>query len=135
MELKFRDIMTIYSDMFPISPTLLDQVFTEEEIGKAFGVTLRALRECKGYSLNALSREIDIPNPTINRYENGINIPTITQAVKIVAFFHMPFDMFLLLGICNIYENMPIAPAYEKFQNDMEERRRQRVINHAKTRR
>lgn len=131
MNIKFRDFLTIYVDLFPISPELLNREFTETEIANAFGVTLRALREHKNFSLNGLSAEIDIPNPTINRYENGINIPTITQAVKIVSFFNLPFEMFVLLGMCNIYEKMEIAKAYDKFQNDIAEAHKKAVINRA----
>ena len=70
----------------------LSENFTEREIGKAFGNSLKKLRSHLKLSLNALSSLVDIPNPTINRYENGINIPTITQALKLSEFFHLSIE-------------------------------------------
>lgn len=76
-----------------------DLDFTELEIGKAFGKSLKALRKKKGFTLDELSKAVDIPNPTINRYENGINIPTITQALKLADFFEVTIEEMVARGI------------------------------------
>lgn len=83
--------------------------YTEEEIGKAFGRSLRALRKHGKLSLDTLSKEVDIPNPTINRYENGINIPTITQALKLADFFGVTIEEMIVCGICEESEEKIIA--------------------------
>ena len=95
MKLTFRN--TIDGVSFP--KELCEKDFTETEISKAFGLSLRKLRTNKKLSLNALSEKIDIPNPTINRYENGINIPTITQAIKITEFFNVSIEEMIFFGI------------------------------------
>jgi transcriptional regulator with XRE-family HTH domain len=80
-----------------------DKDYTETEIGKAFGDSIKRLRIHKGMSLNALSKEIDIPNPTINRYENGINIPTLAQALKIANYFDLSIDLLIAVGLNELY--------------------------------
>ena len=76
----------------------LSKQFTEAEIGKAFGSSLKKLRTHLKLSLNAFGALVDIPNPTINRYENGINIPAITQALKLAEFFHLSIEEMIFLG-------------------------------------
>lgn len=95
MKPTFRN--TIYGVSLP--KELYEKDFTETEISKAFGFSLRKLRTYKNLSLNALSEKVDIPNPTINRYENGINIPTITQAIKLTEFFNVSIEEMILFGI------------------------------------
>lgn len=73
--------------------------FSEREISKAFGNSLKKLRWSRGLSLNALSEYTDMPNPTINRYENGINIPTITQALKLAQFFGVSVEEMIGFGL------------------------------------
>lgn len=90
MRLKFQDL----------APSKFsEREFTEAEISKAFGNSLKALRSYKKLSLNALSEKVDIPNPTINRYENGINIPTITQALKLTDFFNVTIEEMVVFGM------------------------------------
>ena len=95
MKLKFKNIIP----EIIIPPEIYTQDFVEADISKAFGISLRNLRTYKKLSLNALSEKVDIPNPTINRYENGINIPTITQAIKLTEYFKVSIEEMILLGI------------------------------------
>lgn len=132
MKVKFKSILTIFNNVFPISNELLEREFEENELGCAFGCALKALRGHKNLTLKQLSTEIDIPFQTINRYENGVNIPTITQAVKIVDFFNLPLEMFLILGLAGTYENADMAKEYDKFQSQLKEAQRRTVINRAK---
>ena len=62
---------------------------------------------------------MDIPNPTINRYENGINIPTITQAVKLADYFDLSIELFIAMGLAAIYEDMDIIEQVEKLERAM----------------
>lgn len=91
MKLKFQNTIS--------GIAIAEQEFTETQISRAFGRSLRALRTYKKLSLNALSEETDIPNPTINRYENGINIPTITQAIKLTDYFGVTIEEMIVFGV------------------------------------
>ncbi len=88
--------------------------FTETELGKAFGNSLKKLRTHRKLSLNTLSKLVDIPNPTINRYENGINIPAITQALKLADFFHLSIEEMIFFGL---EENRNVVEYYQMKNN------------------
>lgn len=134
MKITFRSLIPGINSLFSNKQSVLDREFTEQEIGAAFGHTLKKLREYKALTLTALSKAIDIPNPTINRYENGVNIPTITQAIKITDYFELSVELFVIMGLCGIYENMDIIPFYQKIMDTIQEARKQAVINKAKKR-
>lgn len=112
MKLKVNEVLGFYTAVvmnaqdLGVSKTDLENYLNTEldetDVIKAFGAALKAMREIEKESLNTLSKEIDIPNPTINRYENGINAPTIPQIVKIVAHFKIPFEMFVFLGVAKL---------------------------------
>lgn len=117
MKIKFQNLILGFDKTLKANDDILNKEYTESEISKAFGHTLKTLRVHKGLSLNELSKEIDIPNPTINRYENGINIPTITQALKIADYFDLSIELFVLFGIVAINENADITPLYDKLNS------------------
>lgn len=102
---------------------ILDRDFEEIEIAEAFGRSLRTLREYKKLSLRDLSKEVDIPNPTLSRYESGQNIPSITQGIKICEFFDLSIESFVQYGLMDKYgvtiKGMSdnIIGDYEKAQN------------------
>lgn len=119
MKIKFKNILVGADKRLHLKKEIAEREFTESEISAAFGYTLKKLREHKGLSLNALSKEVDIPNPTINRYENGINIPTITQAVKLADYFDLSIELFIAMGLAAIYEDMDIIEQVEKLERAM----------------
>lgn len=135
MKVAFKSILPSINALFSDKQDILNREFTEAEIGAAFGFTLKKLREYKGLSLTALSKEIDVPNPTINRYENGVNIPTITQAIKITDFFDLSIELFILMGLCAIYEETDIIAHYQRLQNAIQAAQRQAVIDRARKKR
>ena len=67
-----------------------------------------------------LGEEIEMPPQTINRYENGENIPTIIQALKIADYFNMSIELFILMGIIAIEEDADILPLYDQLDKAME---------------
>lgn len=93
--------------------------FDEVELYKAFGYTLKTLREYKKLTLKKLSELIEMPPQTINRYENGTNIPTIIQALKIADYFNLSIELFILFGIIAIEENADILPLYAQLDSAM----------------
>lgn len=117
MKLKFDTILIGMGEKLNGKKEILDREYTEEEIGQAFGHTLKLLREYEDLSLKALSKEIDIPFQTINRYENGVNIPTITQAIKIADYFHMSIELFVIFGLTSIHEHIDVLPYYQKLKS------------------
>ena len=114
MKISFKNLLIGFDDILNMKGDFADREFDENEIGKAFGITLKALRASKKLSLKNLSNIIDIPDATINRYENGINIPTITQAIKISEFFEIPIEIFVLLGLEHMENSIDIAENYQK---------------------
>jgi transcriptional regulator with XRE-family HTH domain len=116
MILKFENFFPAFTG----DPTVFKKEFTEEEVSRAFGLSLKKLRNHKNLSLNALSEIVDIPNPTINRYENGINIPTITQAIKLSSFFDISIEIMIAYGIADMLNETPegkdIIAYYELIQ-------------------
>ena len=94
--------------------------FDENDLYKAFAYTLKILREHKKLTLKKLGEAIEMPPQTINRYENGENIPTIIQALKIADFFNITIELFILMGIIAIEENADILPLYDQLDKAME---------------
>lgn len=119
MKIKFKNVLVGANEHLKLPKEVAEKEFTENEIGAAFGCTLKKLREYKGLSLNALSKAVDIPNPTINRYENGINIPTIAQAIKLADYFDLSIEIFVAMGLAVIYENTDIVAQYERLEKAM----------------
>ena len=77
----------------------IDCEFFEDDCAIAFGLSLRRLRKSKGLTLDKLSEEIEITNPTLNRYESGYNLPSIFMALKIVNYFDTTIESMLYAGI------------------------------------
>jgi transcriptional regulator with XRE-family HTH domain len=119
MKLNFKNIVP----GIPDTTKVLDREFTEEEIAKAFGDSLKKLRNYKKLSLNALSKLVDIPNPTINRYESGYHLPLITQGMKLAGFFDLSIECLVFFGLLAINEgefvegvDVDIIEVYESCQ-------------------
>lgn len=101
---------------------------TENEIGNAFGKSLKELRLYKKLSLAKLGKLIDIPPQTLNRYEHGINIPTITQALKISSFFEINNETMILYGLIPYKKDFNIIKHYEIRQLTLKFYREQGII-------
>lgn len=71
----------------------------EQDIAKAFGNSLFELRKYLKLTLVELGKKLDMPNQTLSAYENGTRIPSIIQALKITAYFHIPLETFILCGL------------------------------------
>lgn len=135
MKLKYKDLLAGQVEIFKVrlpNPEILEREFDETELARAFGLTLKTLRNYKKMSLNALSQEVGIPNPTINRYENAVNIPTIPQAMKLSSYFGMSVELFTVFGLANINDGMDIVEYYEKIISAFERTKREVVIARAK---
>ncbi len=77
MKLTFRNLTLLfknYMDPAKIDEKIMEREFTENEIGEAFGIALKALRTHKGYSIDKLAKLVDMQNSTLNRYENGLRV-------------------------------------------------------------
>lgn len=75
---------------------------TEEDCARAFGMSLRRLRRLKGLTLDQLSEQVEIPNPTLNRYESGYNLPSIFMAMKIVNYFDVNIEVSIMSGVLEL---------------------------------
>lgn len=80
----------------------IDIELNENDCAIAFGLSLRRLRKSKGLTLDKLSEEIQITNPTLNRYESGYNLPSIFMAFKIANYFDINIEQIIFAGICEM---------------------------------
>ena len=94
---------------------LAEREFGETELSCAYGNTLKVLRTHKKLSLDALGKFVNMHPQTINRYENGVNIPTISQAAKLTEYFGMTIELFIALGIRFAENKKAITGFYEKY--------------------
>ena len=114
MKMKCKQLLIGFGEKLTNNHHVLEKEFDEEEIGKAFGVAMKIIRKYKKVTLKQLESELDIPHPTLSRYENGIIIPSISQSIKISSYFDISAELMVYMGLCSIYENTDIAKQYEK---------------------
>jgi DNA-binding XRE family transcriptional regulator len=88
----------------------------EKQLFSLFADNLRERREYCKLSLVQLSALVDIPNQTLSSYENKTHVPSMMQAVKIAAFFHLTVEEFIVCGL----DEYPfdITELYERKKND-----------------
>ena len=123
MKLTFRDLTLLfknYMDPAKIDEKIMEREFTENEIGEAFGIALKALRTHKGYSIDKLAKLIDMQNSTLNRYENGLRVPSIAQAIKIADYFGVNIEMMVMMGLAAKEEGADIGALYDQIQQGNE---------------
>ncbi len=72
---------------------------SDEQVKKAFGESLKKLREHTNTTQKALSQKTGVPTQSISVYERGESAPTITQAMRIAQFFQLSIDDFIIYGI------------------------------------
>ena len=123
MKLTFRDLTLLFKnhmDPAKIDEKIMEREFTENEIGEAFGIALKALRTHKGYSIDKLAKLIDMQNSTLNRYENGLRVPSIAQAIKIADYFEVNIEMMVMMGLAAKEEGADIGALYDQIQQSNE---------------
>ena len=94
------------------TPHLMDLFeASEEDIKIAFGKGVKAMRTAKNVSLTEMENALDIPNPSLSRYENGKNAPSITQAYKIANYFETDIPAIIFIGLMEMYPSIVIERA------------------------
>ena len=53
----------------------------------------------KNLSLTEMENALGIPNPSLSRYENGKNVPSIIQAYKIASYFETDIPSIIYCGL------------------------------------
>lgn len=123
MKLTFQNLTLLfknYMDPAKIDEKIMGREFTENEIGEAFGIALKALRTHKGYSIDKLAKLVDMQNSTLNRYENGLRVPSIAQAIKIADYFGVNIEMMVMMGLAAKEEGADIGALYDQIQQGNE---------------
>ena len=72
---------------------------TDDVIKVAFGRSLKSLREHLNIRQVDLEEVTNIPRQSLSVYERGETAPTITQAYRIVRFFNLSIDDFIVYGM------------------------------------
>lgn len=67
----------------------------EKEMEKAFADCLKSLRKYKKYTLKQVSEGTGIPIPTVQRYENGENVPSSAERKRGYALTVFPQGLCL----------------------------------------
>lgn len=118
MKIKFKDLLVnIKGQLKHSTDKLLEREFDEMDIAKAFGFAVKSIRKYKNITLVQMEKDLEIPNPTLSRYENGLNIPSMTQAIKISDYFDIGVNLMIIFGLVAIYENADFIPEYQKIMN------------------
>ena len=132
MKLYIKDLLIGFESVFTVKDNILNTEVKEDDIAKAFGLALKEVRKAQGITLRKMSEDIEIPNPTINRYENGQNIPSLLQAVKIANYFHISIELMLILGMTALIENVDIGKFYQQLRYALDEAKKKNIINRAR---
>ena len=132
MKLFIKDLLLGYEGIITVKDDILSTEIKEEDIAKAFGLALKEVRKAQGITLRKMSEDIEIPNPTINRYENGQNIPSLLQAIKIANYFHISIELMLILGMTALIENVDIGKYYQQLRGALDEAKKKAIINRAR---
>jgi len=77
--------------------TELLTIMQDEDIRKAFGLRLKALRKQKGWTQKELANQIDIRFAQLNKYECGMHIPPIEKLVQLGDVLGVTLD-YLIMG-------------------------------------
>ena len=59
-------------------------------------------------------------NSTLNRYENGLRVPSIAQAIKIADYFGVNIEMMVMMGLAAKEEGTDIGAIYDQIQQGNE---------------
>lgn len=108
-----------------MNPSLLDTM-QNEDIRKAFGARLKALRKQKKLTQKELAEKIDVRHPQLNKYECGLHTPPLIALVLMAEVLNTTVD-YLLTG--NRIEAIPLHnirlldrfKALEKFEKSDQE--------------
>ena len=79
-----------------------------------------------------MAEDVDIPNPTISRYENGQNLPSLLQAIKIANYFDLSVELMLIMGLTALYDGADIVPFYSVLKNALENSKKENALNRAR---
>ena len=80
-------------------------IMQNDEIRKAFGVRLKALRKQKKMTQKELAEKVDVRFPQLNKYECGLHAPSLIALVLIAEVLDTTVD-YLLTG--NRNETRPL---------------------------
>jgi len=106
--------------------TELLTIIQDEDIRKAFGARLKALRKQKDWTQKELANQLDIRFSQLNKYECGMHVPPIERLIQLSDILDVTLD-YLVMG--DRFEQQPLHNArligrlkeLEKFDNDDQE--------------
>lgn len=89
---------------------------TEEQAINGIAVGLKRVRKWRGKTLKETEAATGIPHPTISRYENGENVPSVVQMFKLCTFYKVEIRQILMLGIQQEKNVESLLQKYEEMQ-------------------
>jgi transcriptional regulator with XRE-family HTH domain len=76
----------------------LAAVMQNQDLRKAFGTRLKALRKQKGWTQKELANRLDIRYSHLNKYENGMHAPPLEKLTQLADIFDVSLD-YLVMGL------------------------------------
>jgi transcriptional regulator with XRE-family HTH domain len=76
----------------------LAAVMQDQDLRKAFGTRLKALRKQKGWTQKELANQLDIRYSHLNKYENGMHAPPLEKLTQLADIFDVSLD-YLVMGL------------------------------------
>lgn len=89
---------------------------TEEQAIEGIAKGLKRTRKWRGKTLKETEAATGIPHPTISRYENGENIPSIVQMFKLCTFYKLGIRQILMVGVTDETNVEDMFLRYEEMQ-------------------
>ena len=132
MKLYVKDLLVGFEGKLKVGSEVLNREISDDDVAKAFGLALKAIRNSQEITLRKMAEDVDIPNPTINRYENGQNLPSLSQAIKIANYFDLSVELMLIMGLTALYDGADIVPFYSVLKNALENSKKENALNRAR---
>lgn len=76
----------------------LAAIMQDQDLRKAFGTRLKALRKQKGWTQKELANQLDIRYSHLNKYENGMHAPPLEKLTQLADIFDVSLD-YLVMGL------------------------------------
>ena len=102
--------------LYPFEDVEGTLTITEQQAIDGLAKGLKRIRKWREKTLKETEAATGIPHPTISRYENGENIPSVVQMFKLCTFYKVEIKQILMIGIKQETEVESLLQRYEETQ-------------------
>ena len=94
---------------------LLGTLMENQEMRKAFGLRVKALRKQRKWTQKELATKVGVRTPQLNKYEAGLHVPPADKLVRLAELFDSTVD-YLLTGNSSGEKPLHNVRLMERFQ-------------------